>query len=272
MRELKCSSEYGWVKTVNMVMVLTAAMLFISACARTTIHDRAPAVSPRDLLQILEKRAIQWERYQAALRLRGQTGRGGFAFRSIVFGDLPHRFRLEVFNPMGHGVGLFTVDRFMTRLWLPAEQTVYTSSQPEPLLERMFGFSFPFEALPYLMAATIRPEHLSSLEFKNTPTGWIAVNELKTAETRYSYTFLSSPLSLSKVTLRRGLWEYEVHYDPPVKLDREIVPKRLNIIGIDWTLEVSVEKMEKSEHLAHEIFIPQTPNGTRTVELMGRIP
>ncbi len=270
MRGLKCSNRYGWTRVINISVALTATVLLIAACARPPIQEQAPTTSSRDLRKILGDRAIQWKRYQTALRLRSHSDRGSFAFRSIAFGELPHRFRLEVFNPLGHGVGLFTVDRFMTRLWLPAEQVVYTSLQPEPLLERMLGISFPFEALPYLMAATIQPEHLPSLEFESSAAGWVAVNDLKTEGVRYSYTFLSSPLSLSKVAMRRGLWKYEVHYDPPVELHHEAVPKRMTLSGIDWTLEVVVEKMEKSENLAHEVFIPQAPKGTRTVELVGQ--
>ncbi len=273
MNELKIFSKKKLHEGLVSIVPAAVLLLFLAACAPLPPVDREPEVlSPQEWQALLEPRAAHWESYEAALRLRGENPRGRFAFRSLAVADLPHRFRLDAFNPLGHGVALLTVNTTSTHLWLPGEQTVYTSREPEPLLREMLGVSFPFESLPYLMAAAIPPDHLASLEWEATADGWNAVRESRREGVRYTYHFISQPLSLSAVTVRRGLWVYEVQYDPPVEIHREAVPKRVALSGIDWTMEVTVEKMEGSRDLTGEVFMPSLPEGTRAVEYFERAP
>ncbi len=254
-------------------LLLTAILLLAGACApRPALQEKPAAPSLQEWRFLLGARSSHWERYQAAWRLRGQTNQGNFAFRSLAFADLPHRFRLEAFNPLGHGVALLTVDTRLTRLWMPAERIVYTSSQPEPLLGRMLGISFPFESLPYLMAASVPENHIDSLSFEADPDGWLAVRHVPAEGVRYTYQFISQPLSLSGVKVKQGLWDYEVRYEPPVEVNRDAIPQRLTLSGIDWTLTVVVEQMDRADILPQEIFRPQVPEGVQVMGFVGHSP
>ena len=255
-------------------MVFLALLVFLmGACAPLPPVDREPELlSDQQWRALLEARTTHWESYEAAMRLRGENPRGRFAFRSLAVADLPHRFRLDAFNPLGHGVALLTVEHSSTHLWIPGEQVVYTSSEPEPLLNRMLGVTFPFDSLPYFMAGTIPPEHLKSLEWEATADGWKGVRESRREGVRYTYHFISQPLSLSAVTVRRGLWVYEVQYDPPVEIHREAFPQRVALSGADWTMQVSVERIERSSDLPGEVFRPPLPEGTLAVEFVERTP
>jgi outer membrane biogenesis lipoprotein LolB len=236
------------------LIALSVLLPFLDGCTRRPpLVERPPQVGFAEWLPTLRERSEHWKSYQARVHIKAQTPDKKLNMNAVILARLPDQFRLEAFR-LGQTVGLLTMNRGQSSLFVPSEKVLYTSARSEVLIDHLFGISLPLDTFAYSLSASLPPDQLESLQIvphdleffgfpKPSPDGW-----------SYAWRFIASPQSMESVQVKQGIWDYTIRYEPPVGLAVREVPQKITFTSPKWQIEVTVQDIVTAPNVQDSVF------------------
>lgn len=255
-------------KNINLLLIPVLLLALAGCVCRPGVIERPRAVSRDELLSKLAERTRYWSSYQANVHIKAQSAKGKFRLRAVILAQLPDRFRLEAFTPIGQTAGVLVFNPTGASLWIPSEQVLFTSDQPETLVKHFLGVPIPVETFGYSLAASIPPD-LGVSEPRPAPvdSGWTITTADSRDDLRFTWSLLSQPVAMKAVSVRQGPLDYTIGYEPAARLEFQQVPGEVRFISSQWQMEVRVDQMTPNPEIRSAAFELTVPAGVRRVHL-----
>jgi outer membrane biogenesis lipoprotein LolB len=234
---------------------------------RPGLGKQPQAPTEAEWLAGFRSRLDYWQTYKAVLHIKVESSRGNYSGRTVVLAGLPNHLRLEAFTLFGQTSGLLLLNRDGAKLWIPSEKIVYTADKPETLMEHLLGIPIPLETLEYGLIGCIPPNQLAGLRITHRGTQWLGHSAEPSHSRSYTWDLSSQPPGLHEVDVTEGPWKYTIKYDPPVQLNPQSIPKKIQFLSSQWQMGVTVELMQSSPAFGDDVFYPPFPNNLRRVNL-----
>lgn len=245
--------------------LLTFALL---GCPRQPPPPVLPKpVSFQESLQKLQARTAYWQGYQAKLRIRAEGTKGKLRFQAIAIANLPDQVRFEAFSLVGQTVALFILNKDKSSLWIPSEKVIFTARSPETLIEYFLGVSVSAKTLAYSLVGVVPGTQPGKLGFRPAPFGWTAFPGEGEAAGNFEWEFLDQPVALKAVSVKEGTGNYRVEYDPPVKLDPQEPPGKIQFQSSQWHMDINVEQASPFTGFQISTFAQPSQAGAREINL-----
>lgn len=256
--------------SLGILLLVVFLTLPLGGCAvrPTTITAQPAVLSPELFVAKLRVRTDFWQNYQARLRISAESTKGKFRrIQTVVLAVPPDRFRLEAFSPVGQVVSALVSDAEESALWVPSEKVVYKADHAETLIESFIGVPVPLEVLIYSLTASIPPKQLDNLAVTRTDSTWLVRASEPGRNLQLTYEFLAQPEALKSILVREDSWEYRINYDPPVSIEPDQNPKRIEFSSSRWQMEIGIDRLEKGPEISPSAFKLPFPAGIRIVNL-----
>jgi hypothetical protein len=248
-------------------IALSALLLFLEGCTlRPLPLEQPPRVSVIEWLPALREHSEHWNAYQARAHIRAQTPDKKINMSAVILARLPGQFRLEAFR-LGQTVGLLTMNHGESSLLVPSERILYTAERSEVLIDRLFGISLPLGAFGYTLCASLPPDQLESLQIFRRGANLIGLPNTSPDGWSYEWQFFSLPQAIESARVKQGNWNYTIHYEPPVGLAVQDVPKKITFSSTQWQIEVSIQEITTARNVQDSVFHIDAGGETLRVKL-----
>ena len=242
-------------------------VLLLGSCApRPPLPAPSRAVAFKEWLPALRERSEHWQRYQARVRLKAQTGDKRFNLEAMVLANLPDQFRLEAFR-LGQTVGVLILDRGQSSLFVPSEKVLYRAAHSEDLTNHLLGIALPLDDFGYSLSATLPPARLEGFEIAPWRQEWLGQTRSSGDGWSSVWHFSPEPQAVTSVRVQRGGWDYSIRYEPSVGLAVDQIPQKIVLTSAEWLIEATVQELQPVSNLQEAAFQSDFGKEVRWVEI-----
>jgi outer membrane biogenesis lipoprotein LolB len=242
-------------------------LLITGGCThRPTLVEPSQPVSVIDWLPVLQERGEHWISYQARVQFKVQTSEKKVSLNALVLARMPDQLRLEIFR-MGQTVGVLTLNKDQSSLFVPSERAIYIADRSEQLMDHFFGVVLPLDTLGYSLSGSLPQDQLEGLQIVRHDPEWVGYAKPSPAGWSYAWHFLSSPQKIASVSAKRGASTYTIRYDPAVGLAAKDVPQKITFTSAQGQIELTVQEITPAPVLQDSVFSNNFAGELRTIDL-----